>query len=261
MEKEKFNATQNKKDFLRVDYKEIETFVTEHEEEYNALMQRFISGDESLTKDELKMVYFGSYFSSKYDYEEPSDELKEAMTVRHHRPGQLPKSHCSEINDPSYVGDKRTKVVDLCRQELEKSPVNLELLRVSATVAERLHWHKRRWQIVQKKIWGEVDESLPMESEEAALYNLRRSQILNMIMETGDGKTQETAFKIISVSDEYEILKSMYGVGANDVMMQSLIGDNYDRLTIEQYDPEKTIAHVFFDVSLHMRALEELLKD
>lgn len=46
-----------------VDFDELKKFVANHGEDYSALLKRFVNGDETLTLEELKTVYYGSPFA------------------------------------------------------------------------------------------------------------------------------------------------------------------------------------------------------
>lgn len=46
-----------------VDFDELKKFVANHGEDYKALLARFVDGDDTLTLDELKTVYYGSPFA------------------------------------------------------------------------------------------------------------------------------------------------------------------------------------------------------
>lgn len=96
---------QGKQDFLDVNYASIEKFVTQQEAQYDSLMQRFIKGDTTLTLDEVKYVFYGCYYSLKYDYTNPSQEL---MTA--------------------YKEKRYEDVLNLGSKELKKSPAQLAIL-------------------------------------------------------------------------------------------------------------------------------------
>ena len=96
---------QGKQEFLDVNYASIEKFVTQQEAQYDSLMQRFIEGDTTLTSDEVKYVFYGSYFSLKYAYTNPSHELMDAFKEKRYE-----------------------DVLNLGQKELTKSPAQLAIL-------------------------------------------------------------------------------------------------------------------------------------
>ena len=70
--------------------------------------------------------------------------------------------------------------------------------------------------------------------------------LLQSITATGDGKTPETAFKVISVAEEYALLRE---IGA-EVKSQSLVG-HCDKMEVERNEKEYTF---YFDVRIPLKA-------
>lgn len=94
-------------------------------------------------------------------------------------------------------------------------------------------------------------------SELANNYAMLYYGLLTVIYFSGDGISEETAFKVINVSDEYEILSELGLQSAG----QALIG-NCDRLSIDQESQEvekdqKKIKELYFDVSLPFEYLNK----
>ena len=241
MEKEDF---EKKEDFLKVDYAEIENFVSQHEEEYNALMDRFIGGDETLTKEELKLIYYGTAFSPNYSLlndEGISDEILNAI--------------CSRDFGHAII---------LCGQALEKTPTNLQILSLAYTPAlylSRRNYVRKRMRQASENFMKNMGAEEEVKTAPAPiqlnrwekLYDRKIEQIKDMILSTGDGSSLERAYKVTSVSDEYFILNSL-GIKA---VQQSLVENNdksYD--IIRDSNSDRT---VYFDVTLHMKALNELI--
>ncbi len=97
-------------------------------------------------------------------------------------------------------------------------------------------------------------------SEMSGKYAMQYYGLLQIIYYSGDGKSQETAFKVINVSDEYEILSEL-GLESTG---QALIG-NCDRLSIETKnqeveDGQEKIKELYFDVSLPFNYLNKQFK-
>jgi hypothetical protein len=93
--------------------------------------------------------------------------------------------------------------------------------------------------------------------ENAEKYSLLYYGLLRIIYFSGDGESVETAFKVITVSDEYEILSEL-GLKSTG---QALIG-TCDRLSIEKNSQDvekgkKKIKKLFFDVSLAFEYLNK----
>ena len=93
------------------------------------------------------------------------------------------------------------------------------------------------------------------EIEMSEKYAMLYYGLIRTIYFSGDGKSQKTAFKVINVSDEYEILSEL-GLQASG---QALIG-NCDKLSIDQKSQnvkkgEKKIKELYFDISLPFKYL------
>lgn len=222
-------------------YTTIENFVSQHEEEYNALMDRFIGGDETLTKEELKLIYYGTAFSPNYSHlndDGLSDEIRNAI---------------------SYHDFDHAMV--LCRQALEKTPTSLQVLKLASRADLCIH----HYNYIRLRIQYELDNIMntnnngkktpaPVRVKRGEnLFDLKIEQIKDLILSTGDGSSPERAYKIVSVSDEYFILNSL-GINA---VQQFLVEDNdksYDKICDSNSD-----RIVYFDITLPMKALNELI--
>ncbi len=100
-------------------------------------------------------------------------------------------------------------------------------------------------------------EDKEMSDKYAALYY----GLLQIIYYSGDGLSEETAFKVINVSDEYEILSELGLQSAG----QALVG-SCDRLTIDTENQEveegqEPIEELYFDVSLPFEYLNKQFMD
>jgi Domain of unknown function (DUF4919) len=71
--------------------------------------------------------------------------------------------------------------------------------------------------------------------------------LLRSITATGDGRTPETAFKVIAVPEEYFLIRDL---GA-DVEQQALV-DHYDKMDLKTEDGRKFT--LYFDVSISLEA-------
>lgn len=194
---------------INVDYSKIENFVKNENSEFNNLVSRFEKGDSTLTLEELANVYYGSFFSNDYSYNDVSKELRESM-----KSGNYEKAY------------------NLCLQELKKSPATLDLLYNAIVCSDQTN-------------------------KDYSAYALRLNQILGLIVATGDGKTEETAFKIISIPDEYFIIYAVYEA---KLKQQALVG-NCDLMTIYWDDDPKNTKDIYFDITLHLSKLSALFGD
>ena len=199
-------AQQKDKSFLDIDYKAMEKFAKDQTEDFTALINRFNSGDTTLTDMEVAKIYYGSYFSPDYSYKDASSELMNLMKSKSYGPA-----------------------LEQCKKELEKSPCSLDLLLKAYTCANHL----------------DVSN---------ALYSTPIEQIVGVILSSGDGRTEKTAFKVLEVSDEYCIIYGIFGLNLKE---QALIG-HCDRMTVYEDEAPNETFDIYFDVSLHLAHLDEL---
>jgi hypothetical protein len=73
--------------------------------------------------------------------------------------------------------------------------------------------------------------------------------LVDSILDSGDGKTKETAFVVISVPEEYSFLRA-FGLA---VTRQSLLDNRIDALVVEDESGKSTT--VYFDPAAHFRRL------
>ncbi len=116
---------------------------------------------------------------------------------------------------------------------LQSSKVWLDKCPVDAEV------HIMRASLLSKK--GKYEDCIRNRS---FFYGLMAS-----IVNSGDGKTKETAFKVIAVEEEYTLMNFM---GAK-VKSQSLQG-KYDVVEVKMAEGDTTI---YFDIAIHLEALEK----
>jgi len=85
--------------------------------------------------------------------------------------------------------------------------------------------------------------------EEADRHLARYRGLVKSVLDSGDGEAPETAYKVISVAEEYSIL----GALGYRPKSQSLIDGHIDALTVVGESGEETI---YFDPAPHFRRLE-----
>lgn len=117
----------------------------------------------------------------------------------------------------------------LCLKELGKSPCSIDLLFDAWLFAKNL-------------------------GQDNKLYETRLNQVLSVILASGDGREQKTAYKVVDISDEYFIIYAILGL---NLRQQSLVG-NCDVMTVfDEASPDDTV-DIWFDVSLHLSALDKI---
>ena len=77
--------------------------------------------------------------------------------------------------------------------------------------------------------------------------------LLGSIASDGDGLSEQTAFKVVSLDEEYSLIQEIGGKVKN----QKLVG-KFDRLEVERRGG-KTVT-LYFDVSVHLKALAKSLE-
>ena len=90
--------------------------------------------------------------------------------------------------------------------------------------------------------------------EQAYRYAIRFDGLLDAVFRSGDGRSVRTAFRVLSVADEYV---GMQALGVESVLSQSLVEEHYDRIEISgatDYEGDE----IYFDVSLPMKHLDKV---
>jgi len=121
------------------------------------------------------------------------------------------------------------RTITLGSKWVEKVPVDAEVYLMMAMASKELGDFKRYCQYIEP------------------FYGL-----LDSITAVGDGKSPQTAFKVISVGEEYYLLRE---IGAK-MNRQSLVG-HCDKMEIERRGGTKYT--LYFDVSISLAAMHKLL--
>ena len=113
---------------IKLDYKEVEDFVTQNEAEYGNIMKKFHEDPLSLSNKEVAILYYGFTYTKDYN-----------------------PDYVDMISEPTKLirEGKLQEALDLCIKELQKSPVSLSLLLKAGLLAAQLK-HPNAQQYVQK---------------------------------------------------------------------------------------------------------------
>lgn len=128
--------------------------------------------------------------------------------------------------------DKPQEAFALCERILSKAPVSLQGHMTLLLAAGRA--------------------AIP--PEQALRYAIRFDGLLDAVFRSGDGHSIQTAFRVLSVADEYVVMQAL---GVESMLSQSLIEEHekhYDRIEISgatDYEGDE----IYFDVSLPMKHL------
>lgn len=91
-----------------------------------------------------------------------------------------------------------------------------------------------------------------------AKMNARYEGILMTIIESGDGKTAETAFVVMKVSDEYELMNNMEVQNTMQSLVRSPAGE-CDMMTLKPND--LGLEKLYFNVSKLFESMSKMFKD
>lgn len=202
------------------DYKKIESAVSDKDSKsyYPVLMDRYTKSDTTLTKEDFRLLYYGSFFKSSYSPYGHSDYNDSIRPV-------LAKDSLSASDYDTLI--KYEKLV------LEKFPFNMRDL----NILEFAYKRKGNIELV-KQIAFKLDN------------------VIETILSTGDGRTEETAWHVVSVEHEYDIIRML---GLKFGGEQSLTNKACDYLTLEKN--KNDIKGFYFDVSKILEAEESLFKN
>lgn len=99
---------------------------------------------------------------------------------------------------------------------------------------------------------------LEQRGKDMSYYKTYVNQLIDSIFDSGDGRTPETAFHVIQIKEEYEILKFM-GLSSRMQMLVEEGGHVFDVLTCENRNGE--MIEVYFDITEHMQMLNQQYSD
>lgn len=210
------SETQAQGIFLKPDYESIKKDMQADSAGYYALLSRLEENDTTLTSAEYRYLYYGYVFTKNYQPYWRFDKDEELE----------PYYRKKKISEKDY-----DKVLALTSEALAQFPFDLQKLNYSIYVCH-------------------TKGDIAMAKKQARRYY----NTLNAIFSTGNGETCETAYHVISTSNEYTIL----GFYDFEFKMQSLRG-NCDYLTVAKN--KQGVKGLYFDVSRLFERMREMMKD
>lgn len=203
------------------DYKQIKKEINSKGSEfyYPELLRRFEAADTTLTVEQLYYFYYGTATRPDYNPYKTSnyDALHKAL-----------EKETPEKED----WENAAKVID---EQLKTDPTNI-----------RFHMYKH---MVYRNLYG------PESEKTFDAYN-QVVMLLSAVTSTGDGRSKETAFHVICVTDEYGIM-DVLGLRPK---MQSLVqgdhGQSYDVMELEEN--EYGLESMYFNITVSMQALDKM---
>ncbi|MDR0793399.1 MAG: DUF4919 domain-containing protein [Chitinophagaceae bacterium] len=200
------------------DYKEIESEITNKDSKfyYPKLMERYNAFDTTLSTEEYKYLYYGVLFQRSYS---PYGKSIYTDTLNN----LLKDKQSFSTSDYNNIIKYETLI-------LKEFPFNLRNLLMLAFAYEEN---------------GIVDSLM--------FVNFKLKNVAKTILSTGDGKTESTAWHVISIEHEYDLLSLLgYKFGGS----QSLTKKGCDYLTVQKND--ENIAGFYFDVNMILKAEAKL---
>ena len=173
---------------------------------YPALYQRYMDLDTTLTATEFRYLYYG--FSFQDDYQPYGVPV-------------LRDSLISYLQRPEPMQQEIEVAAKIAGELLRESPFRLRETFIAAVAFE-----------------------MSGNTRMSTIYFQFFERQVEAIMSSGDGLTKESAFVIIYIPDEYEILEVLGFIFSGS---QSLIDGNYDLLKVEEN--QFGVTEIFFDVN------------
>jgi hypothetical protein len=171
---------------------------------YPTLFQRFMANDTTLNVEEYRYLYYGYTFQKEYRPYWHSQQ--DSILKKYSETEQLDISDCDSI-------------IRYATLSLSAFPFDLHKFDLLS------YAYRRKGNIGLSK-----------------LYMRKNEQILEAIMSSGNGRSVLTAWHVISVDHEYEILY-LLGLFAEN---QTLVGDNCDYIFVSKN--RYNVKGLFFDV-------------
>lgn len=160
---------------------------------YPSLMRRYMANDTTLTLEQVRNLYYG--FALQEDFVPYQVEKQELYDIRRSllKNGGNPR-HCPEA-------------IRIAQETLDDNP--FDLLAISTISFAYLQLQDS----VSYKLWNEKQMSL-----------------LDAIVSSGDGESPETAFHVINIEHEYEVLNRL----GLQLVTDSLCNDKVEYLKVKE---------------------------
>lgn len=200
------------------DYKAIEKAIAKKKSPYyyKNLFKRYLKGDSTMTMEEERHLYYGFTFQDEYNPYGRS-EYEDSLQ--------------SFFSKDTLMHEDYLKLITVTNKIIENNPFNIGAL---------------SYRTYAYKVTDQEEEYLRSRTQ---MY-----LILRVILTSGDGMSEETAFYVISVPDEYEVLSALeYSFSGS----QTLVGQ-CDYLTIVENTED--IEGLYFNVSPSLNYLSKMFK-
>jgi len=198
------------------DYAEIEKLTKDRSSafHYDGLFARYRANDTTLTLRDYRMLYYGHFFQpdfSPFNQSAEADSIKWLLGAK------------DELDESDWQ-----MVVRLGTANVEKNPFDLKGLNM---------------------VW--IAHRTMGDNTTAAIYFDKLKKLVQTILATGDGLSEQTAFHVVNVSHEYDILNILgYEFGGE----QTLTDGKCDYLSLKSN--EENIEGLYFDVKQIFKGYE-----
>jgi hypothetical protein len=196
-------------DYIRIDYEDVRTTVSTAGSPfyYPLLFERYTSRDTTLGIEEYRYLYYGFTFQKEYQPYRKTDSEEQISQL---------------LSTDTILGEDFSAILNLSMEILQWHPFSLRYLLTSAVACSQLGY-----------------------ADEAGGYYHQYNQVLSAILSTGDGATEQSAWSVILVSDEYELTGALgfQVTGQQKFLNQSLCDFLYVKPN------EYTIEGFYFDIS------------
>jgi hypothetical protein len=159
--------------YTRVDFKTIQSAVTKKKSAYYypVLFERYRNNDTTLGREEFRYLYYGYTFQD--DYRPYAIHDADSLV------SDLMRKDNPAIEDFSVMQAH-------CREILNLHPFSTRTLLIAAIACSRTG-----------------------NTKDATLYYFKYNSILSAILSSGDGATEQSAWSVILLSDEVELIRSL----------------------------------------------------
>lgn len=189
------------------DYKKIESQIKQKTSEfyYSKLVDKFNAADTTMTLEEKRHLYYGFIFQKNYSPYSSSKHSEKLRTL---------------IDKEKLSNEDYEEIIKLSDLILYDNPFDLRTLNYKSYCLKQLNKETELEKVIVK-------------------MNI----IMTALMSSGDGISKETAFYVITTSNEYDLLNMLgFSFGGE----QSLI-EHYDYLKLDEN--QYNIPGFYFDVS------------
>lgn len=160
---------------------------------YRHLMERYTSNDSTLTLQDYRNLYYG--FTLREDFVPYQFEKDQLFEVRR------------ELVASRGAKEVSQRAIGIAELALEDNPFDIPAIAVMAISYLQLE-----------------------DNEQYELWNAKQTGLLDAITSSGDGETPETAFHVISIEHEYEVLNRM-GLELDGIEQK---GNNIEYLRVKE---------------------------